>query len=104
MGQYVLNTKFKKILKDRTKDKFENRVSKKSRLGFPNFGSKADSALDSGKLVLVSRKTGVAFPENGAKVDSTFSSKMTVVSLRFLRVNCIGLLLLFHIFSDVTKK
>ena len=61
MGQYVLNTKSKKGSKDRTKEKLENRVRKKSRLGFLGFGPKADSALGSGKLILSAGKAESAF-------------------------------------------
>ena len=61
MGQYVLSTKSKRSSKDRTKEKLENRVSKKSRLDFLGFGLKADLVLGSGKVILSAGKVESAF-------------------------------------------
>ena len=61
MGQYVLKTKSKRGSNDRTKEKLENRVSKKSQLDFLGFGPKTDSALGSGNLILLAGKAELAF-------------------------------------------
>ena len=60
MGQYVLNTKSKSGSKDKTKEILENRVSKKSRLGFLGLGPKAE-------IDFVNRKSQVGFPRKKEK-------------------------------------
>lgn len=46
---YEKNTRSNWGSKDRTKDNLENRVNKKSQLGFPSHWPKADWALGFGK-------------------------------------------------------
>ena len=62
MGQNVLkNTRSKRGSKDRTKEKLENRVNRKSRLDFPNKGLIANSALGTGKWFCPAGKAEWAF-------------------------------------------
>ena len=84
MGKSVLKVQGPKGSKGRTKDKLKNRVSRKSRLDFPDKGPKADSALGTGLNILSSRKSRVVFLVDEIKSDSTFCSDRPNVPFRIL--------------------